>query len=431
MRRWLLLLFLATMAVDWPRLPFNARLTDFVFVAAAIAVLANQKQPASPKRREGGRFTILDLAILGYLAGSVPAVIVSAEPRVSSIELARQLYLVAIYAVITIAVRQGLTLTVASGMALSGAVLAAVGVSAAVVKTVLNVGTAALTPVMTLPYIGETLRVRSLTASEAMFACVLAMAVPFAALHPRVAASRVRAAAAGVVLGLAALLTYSHSVAGVAVSTLIASWRSLRSRPPLRVVALAFTVLIVVALNFAASVSIRSIGTTPIRDDTVFHYAVDRGGARIAGMNVEYQTMSYLRLKQVAWDAFRGDPLFGVGLDRFPRVTEIAYAQGRLTAPYRTVDPHSSFFGRLAETGIVGGLTLIALWIVIGVTLDRLLERHLDNWIAIAVTAGIAGTLVNTMNADVMNFRFLWAALGLLRGLDGAPIARTLRDGVS
>ena len=37
MRRWLLLLFLATMAINWPQLPFNMRATDLVFVAAAVA----------------------------------------------------------------------------------------------------------------------------------------------------------------------------------------------------------------------------------------------------------------------------------------------------------------------------------------------------------------------------------------------------------
>ena len=412
MRRWLLLLFLATMAVDWPRLPFNARFTDFVLMAAAVAVLLRQKPWSRP------RFTTLDLAVFGYVAGSVPAVIFSPDPRVSVVELVRQLYLVAIYVVIAVAVRQGLTVTVASGIALSGAVLAALGVAAFLVQTVFGIGTTALTPVMTLPYVGETVRISALTASPAMVACVLAMAMPFVVLHPFVMAARVRTVAAATILGLAAALTYSHSVAGVVVSTLIASWHAIRAHRPLRTAALALTVLVVLALNFAASVSIRSLGQSRFRDDTVFQYGVDHGRAEIAGVSVEYQTMSYLRIKQVAWDAFRSVPLFGVGLDRFHRVTEIAYAQGRLTAAYRAIDPHSSFFGRLAEAGVVGGFTLLALWIAIAVAVNRLRARRRDDWIVIAAAAGIIGTLVNSMNADVMNFRFLWVALGLMRGLD-------------
>ena len=39
---------------------------------------------------------------------------------------------------------------------------------------------------MTLPYFGDTLRLRALTASEAMLACVLAMSAPFVLLHPAI-----------------------------------------------------------------------------------------------------------------------------------------------------------------------------------------------------------------------------------------------------
>jgi hypothetical protein len=254
-----------------------------------------------------------------------------------------------------------------------------------------------------------------------MLACVLAMSLPFAALHPAVTASRARAVAGGVFYGLGALLTYSHSIAGVAVSAIIAAWRSIRSNLPVRAAAVALTVLIVIAANFAASVSIRSIGASSLRDDTVFQYAVDSGVARLFGVNVEYQTMSYLRIKQVAIGAFLSRPFVGIGLDRFHHATQIAADQGRLTPAYRIIDPHSTFFGRLAETGLIGGLTLLALWIAVAVTVHRLLAREGGQWIAVAVTAGIAGTLINTMNADVMNFRFLWVAFGLVRGLESSP----------
>lgn len=410
MRRWLLLLFLITLAVDWPHLPLNARVTDVIFVIAALVVALEHKRWAPP------RLTGLDLAVGGYLGASVLSVIFSPDQRASAIELVRQLYLVVVYVVIAMAVRQGLARTVGTGLALSGAALVAIGLSAFVIYTVSGIGSPLLTPVMTLPYIGDTARLSPLTATPAMLACVLAMSVPFAVLHPLILASRLRTAAAAAALGLAALLTFSHSVAGVAVSALIAAWRSIRLQLPLRTAAIAFTILVVIALNFAAAISVRSIGTS-VRDDTVFQYGVDRGRAQIAGVDIEYQTMSYLRIKQVAWQAFRSYPFFGVGLDRFHHATEIAYAQGRLTAPYRAIDPHSTFFGRLAEAGAAGGITLIALWVAIAVTIDRLLARHRDDWIAIAAAAGIIGTLVNSMNADVMNFRFLWVGLGLVRGL--------------
>ncbi|MEX2270422.1 MAG: hypothetical protein WD690_03065, partial [Vicinamibacterales bacterium] len=168
MRRWLLLLFLATIAIDWPHLPFNARATDAIFVVAAIAIL-------STTRWSWPSFTALDLAVTGYLAGSALAVMFSPDPRAGAIEIIRQLYLVAVYVIIVLAVRQDLAPAVATGLAASGALLAGFGVIALAVQAIFGLGSPRIGPVMTLPYIGETLRLRALTASEAMFACVLAV----------------------------------------------------------------------------------------------------------------------------------------------------------------------------------------------------------------------------------------------------------------
>ncbi len=410
MRRWLLLAFLATIAIDWPPLPFNARATDAVFVVAAIAILAKAKW-------SWPRFTALDLAVGGYLAGSVISVLFSPDPRAGAIELVRQSYLVAIYVVIVVAVRQGLATTVATGLASSGAVLAAVGVIALVIQAVFGVGTARIGPVMTLPYLGPTLRLNALTVSPAMFACVLAVSVPFVMLHPAIAVSRARSWVAGFVMAIATAMTFSHSVAGVAVSVVTASWQRLRARS-VRLAAVAAAATIVIGLNFAATVSIRSIGDSSIRDNTLYQYAVDRGRARVAGVDVEYETMSYFRIKQVAWDAFTSRPLTGIGLDRFYAITEAAFQNGRLTEPYRLIDPHSTLLGRLAEAGLIGGVTLIIFWIVIGMETRRLVAQHHQHaWMATAATAALLGTLINTMNADVMNFRFAWVVVGLVRGL--------------
>ena len=411
MRRWLLLLFLATIAIDWPQLPFNARATDALFIVAAVAILTHARWSRLS-------FTALDLAVAGYIAGSVVSMLLSPDPRAGVIELVRQSYLVAIYIVIVLAVHQGLAPTVATGLASSGAVLAVFGVIALAVQAIFGVGTPRIGPLMTLPYIGETLRLRALTASEAMFACVLAVSVPFVALHPAIAASRARSWLAGLVMAIAAMLTFSHSVSGVAVSAVAASWQRLRTRPGVRMAAAAAAALIVVALNFAATVSIRSIGDSPLRDDTIYHYAVDGGRAQIAGVNVEYQTMSYWRLKEVAWDAFTSRPLAGIGLDRFHVITEAAFQEGRLTEPYRAIDPHSTLPGRLAEAGLIGAATLLVLWIVMAMESRRLLaQQHRQAWMATAATAALLGILINTLNADVMNFRFGWVVLGLVRGL--------------
>ena len=412
MRRWLLLLFLATMAIDWPQqLPFNMRATDVIFIAAAMATIVSARPFVVP------RLSALDFTVAAYIGGSVVSTAFSPDVGVSSIELVRHLYLVSIYIVIAIVVRQGLAGTVASGLALSGAVLAVIGLTGAALKAIFDIDSAALLSVMSLPYIGETVRLRALTASEAMFACVLAMSAPFIVLHPYVRSSRKRLVVSAVAIAVAAALTFSHSIAGITVAALIVGWPALRSRP-MRTAAVGITIAIVTAANFAASISVRSIDATGYRDDSTYYYAVDTKRTLIAGRDVEYQIMGYLRLKQVAWDSFTSHPVTGLGLDRFHSATEAAYQAGRLTATYRAIDPHSTLPGRMAEAGIIGAVSLLALWLVAGMETIRLLARPTAwPWVTTAVVAGLAATLINSVNADVMNFRFLWVALGLVRGL--------------
>ena len=412
MQRWLLLVFLTTIAIDWPQLPVNIRATDVAFVAAAIAVVANTRSWTRP------RLQFLDIAIVIYLAGSLLSVVFSPEPRVSAVELIRHIYVAVIYVVIAIAVGQGLAHTIGTGLALSGGVLAVLGLAAAALHTITGYGIAELTPVMTLPYVGETVRVSALTATPAMFALVLTVSAPFAMRHPAITGSHARTVVAAIVLGLAAAWTFSHSIAGIAVAMLVVFWNSWLSNRVLRYAAVAAAIAIVLAFNFAATVAIRSVGTTPFRDDSVFQYGVDRGRTEIAGVNVEYQTMSYFRIKQVALDAFLSRPLFGIGLDRFHTITEEAYQQQRLTESYRAIDPHSTFIGRLAEAGLIGLITLAVLWIAIARETAHLWwMRAQYEWLAVAAVAAVAGTFVNTMNADVMNFRFLWVVLAVVRAL--------------
>jgi O-antigen ligase len=415
MRRWLLLLVLATMAVNWPPLPLNARATDVAFVAAATAIVWAARPWTLP------RLSALDYTIAAYIGSSMLSTALSPDVVASSIELVRHLYVVSIYIVIALAVRHGLAHTVGTGLALSGGLLATLGVAATALLMVSGIRIEAIGRIAILPYLGETLRVQALAATESMLACALAMSAPFVLLHPGIRSSWLRLNAAAMVLAVAAILTFSHSVAGIAVATLITAWHMMPTMA-LRRTATAIVILIVLAANFAATISIRSIGGGP-RDDSNYEHGVDSGRTEIAGVNVEYQTMSYLRLKQVAWDTFAARPLTGIGLDRFHSATEAAYQAGRLTEHYRATDPHSTIPGRLAEAGIIGAIAMLALWCVAGIETMRLVaHRSPPTWLATAAAAGLAGTLINSVNADVMNFRFLWVALGLVRGLSSLTI---------
>ena len=99
-----------------------------------------------------------------------------------------------------------------------------------------------------------------------------------------------------------------------------------------------------------------------------------------------------------------------------------AYDDGRLYSPYQRAEAHSTPFGRLAETGLVGTLPLIALFTALIVyALRAARSGPPDNVVAWALAAGCAGLLVNSVNVDMMNFRFLWFGAGIIRALTAPP----------
>src|SRR6185436_7865848 len=244
----LLLLFLAVIGVNWPVLPFNATGADLIFMPLAISIFA----------LAGFRWTWRrsDSAVAIYLLGALPAIAISTDHRASAVELIRELYLAAIYVFVAIAAREGFARTVGKGLALGAGFLSIAGLIFIVLQRSGMVPPAPrMGEFMQLPYLGETLRLRAQTASEAMLACLLTAAVPFAIAM--CTADRIRKwCASAAAMMVAAAFTFSHAIAGFTVAVVIAAWPLLRARRHLRGAAVAAAVIVVLVLNFTATMSI-------------------------------------------------------------------------------------------------------------------------------------------------------------------------------
>lgn len=217
----------------------------------------------------------------------------------------------------------------------------------------------------------------------------------------------------------AGALTFSHALAGFGVALLLSTWPALSAWPKRRRLAIAATAVVVLGLNFAATVAIKSVsyGSANYADASQYHYGVDQREAHIGGATVIYNVMSYARIKQIAWRTFVEHPIAGIGLDRFHSATMRAYAEGLLPQLYSEIDPHSTLLGRLAECGAIGGVTLLLLWTSWAVMARDSMRSSVLGY---AAAAALAGLVVSSLNADIMNFRFLWVLAGLLRGLHEA-----------
>ena len=413
----LVVLFVCLVPISVSPLPLNSKWCDVVLVALAIAL--------GSRLWRGWRPTVLDWCILSYLAASALAIRPEYGLTFGMSALTKQFAVVLVYIVFAAVARaSGVALTVRA-LVLTAVGLSVAGLGAAVLFLVTGWVVPWLGSPMPLPYVRNVFRLYGLTDSPEMFACFLTFAVALATA-PIVAATPRSRLATVFTIAVASLATFAHSIAGGILATSVAAGADQRARPwPLwRRSLLATGLAATLAANLALIVTVREVTFTGgHRTDIAAPQGVygfqDTQGASTADVHLTYNWMSYFLLKRVAWDAFISAPWRGTGLGRFHELTERAYQAGQIHSPYRRIDPHSTLMGRLAETGAIGGITLVALWAAAFLTVRQLAGVAASRAVAVGLFGAFVGLAVNAINVDVMNFRFLWIGFGLLRGIAG------------
>jgi O-Antigen ligase len=392
----------------------NVQAGDLLFPFAALAVYTAGWRP---------RWQALDFFVVAYLIGSIASVPWSLSPNDSSLAILKELYLVGIYLLIATAAPQIGVLRLCRWLAMSMAVFCAASLAAAAVFFATKYAFVPLGEPMILPYAGDVFRVRGTLHSPELFGNFLTFIAPLAlvrinGLWP---SDRFRLAALGL-FAIAEILTVSRSLGGFAVALAVMLWTVPGRRSLSRFAVATVVILLVAAVNVTAWIAIRDVevqwGRNPRIAVPPYGQARQETGADMLEVRVSYNPISYYVIKQVEWNAFLRRPWTGIGLGAFPFEAERAYNEGRLFSPYQRVEPHSTPFGRLAETGLAGFVPLVLLVSACAIVARRAVSGPAPvGDLALAIAAGCLGLLVNGINVDIMNFRFLWFGAALLRAI--------------
>ncbi|MEW5984324.1 MAG: O-antigen ligase family protein [Acidobacteriota bacterium] len=414
----LVLSYICLSVVFWSPLPWNMQWCDVLF--AALLVLAILARPPF-------RLSFLDVLVIAYLCSAVPSLATSTVPGSSVIGLTKQAYLAVVYGLVAVLVAQFLTPSqVARWLAAVAATVAGVGLLAVAIFFLTGVAIPRLGVVMPLPYVGRVYRLYCTFPSPEYLVNFLAFATPLVVIQAHGATTaRERMlwmGAVAAVLG-ASCFSIAHGAAGAALAfALIVPRVWQRRRRLLAVTLLASSIVLVAAVNVLLVFAVRDVEMTTSRNLSVeqrpYPYAVDDGRPGVPSVRIEvaYNVMSYWFLKQLAFEAWQREPWTGVGLAAFHGETGRAVEQGRMSSDYRATDPHSTWLGRLAETGLVGTAGLAALWVgFLGYARHVARGRTSRDDVLAAFTAGLVGVLANSVNVDAMNFRFVWLAFAVLR----------------
>jgi hypothetical protein len=409
--------YVALMACGLTLLPGHMQVADLLFPVVVAMTL--------PLIRRG--WHRLDLFLLVFVAGSALSVPGSIAPRQAALDVVKEAYLWLAYFTLAAVMAKAGILRIARWLPMSAAVTAALALAAALIFTISGSVWPLFGQPMPLPYVGEVFRLTGTLETPEFFGNLLVVALPLALVCRAESGHRRGWTAAVAVLAVAAVLTFSKSLGGVAVAVTMLSWPRWHGRRgvALKALSVTATVLVLAAFNLTAAFSVRHVAVAFGRDASTppppYLYAQqDASGAETVDLRMTYNPMSYYLLKRAEWVAWRRHPVFGIGIGTFFIEAERAYQEGRLPQAYRRSAAHSTLFGRIAETGLVGLLTLIVT--VVGVWRCARSARSApgaDGAVAWACAAAAAGLLINGLNVDIMHFRFLWLALAALRAADG------------
>ncbi len=279
---------------------------------------------------------------------------------------------------------------------------------------------------MDVPSVGHAVRVNGLLHSPTFLANYFTMGVPLLAGYVIARSSRPRALGWGTIAAgvLATAATVSHSLAGCLAAAALVAPRTTRwdrwGRRGLWGLAVGVFIFGLVSTTVAVHEVRTSRASAPgsLASLADHEFAGPTGAGETLSVQVRYTRVVYSLLKQFAWEAWRRHPWVGIGLDQFPYEVRAAFQAGRIHAYYAGgVDPHSTWFGAMAETGLLGLLGLAGFWIMLlraAWPSRRHIARASEAWRLRAPLAGLVGLLVNSVHVDIMHFRFLWMGAALV-----------------
>lgn len=400
--------FVALIPLGWPALPFNLQPGDLLLVPLVASLFADGWRY---------RFHALDGAVVAYAMTSAASIPGSLAPSASILGVGKELYLIGVYLAVAAAAERIGAARLCRIFVASAATISAVSLGAAALYLTTGLSWSVIGDPMPLPYVGDAFRARGFVHTPELFGNVLTMAVPLA----WVVWTAPRPVGRGWMLStmlVAAAMTVSKSLGGLATACAVVAWPQWRGQPIRRAVLAAAAALLVIAFNVAAVATMRQLDLRFGRNEQIpppaFAYARPAPGADTLDLRLSYNPTSYFLLKKVEWEAFRRRPWTGIGLAAFPWESQRAYDRGVLYSPYQRVDTHSTPMGRLAETGLLGAAGLVLVIVVVW-RCAVAARRGSDGEIAWAALAGAAGVLVNSVNVDIMHFRFVWMAMGIVR----------------
>jgi hypothetical protein len=412
------------------RLPwFDLKLQppEIVFVGLAVASVV-----VCWRRRMDWRFTFADVAVPGWVAANVLALLLAKQPidREAEIEALAAAYLAGLYAAIRITATPRLLDRFSEWFSYSAMAAAALGI-AGVVAAWMGQPTR-LATVVVLPYLGGVARAQALTTGPGMLSSILLMAVPLfvGSRMGHVWRRRDTAGLLLLVIGITATVSKTALCLAAALSVMWACGPAVRDIDASRRSRVRWWAASAVSLAVVVMMAIGSHVMVMRRADIAnLSSAQLVGGRPFASFHWNDESWvlmptTYTFNNEASLLAIERSWPIGLGPAGQPAFTASLQRDGQFPPSILMRTPHSTYLGAAAERGVAGAVALVALLVAAGITIQQLLAQARkpdapfgvarSRWQVAAYAGAGTGFLIEALSTDLLNCRHYWLLLAIV-----------------
>jgi len=306
---------------------------------------------------------------------------------------------------------------------ITSAVISALGLLGFILATFFNIKTFLVKEYMNFPYIGHIYRVYSTFLINAKFlSSYLTIAIPFAVtflvIRDKMERRWLKIALAFPFL-LVLFLTFSRGWLGISIALylLLRNLQPSRYINAIKIFLLGFIVVFGVGILLVSRWEVADIKinkTSYINEnfaDNGRSYPSNSGEIKGFDIHFDYLDTAYSLLKKASIRMWLEKPFFGIGVGMYNDEIVKLEKENSLPKGFRAFDPHSTFLGQLAQAGLAGFIALCLIWFFMfkkimdcsKIAKEADEKLMLNTFFAVGI-----GFLVQSLDMDIMNFRFVW-----------------------
>jgi putative inorganic carbon (HCO3(-)) transporter len=393
--------------IELPYFGHRIQFPELIFLLTSLVVL-----PEIRKFRI--KLNDVDKAVLVYLLVNILALIFNEIHAQGLLEVIGRLYLGAVYLLFRLVISKiaedKWRNLLHRSFVIMGSVAATIAITGWSLAFIGDQENLAAQMYLAYPYFGDIYRAQGFTSSPTML--ILLLSVPLLLMYPGgtnlLRLEKRTLIISGLIL-FSALLTFSKTIF-LLLAVQFIFYRREKASSRVRVISLMVVVTVYIMLTHFLYFNSPTNWNERLRD-TPFTTNV----ILFENEHITIIESFYLHSKKCALAMTKGNWAWGIGPgDFFEEVSKLEDETITGVDKFNGFDPHSTYMGALAETGLIGLISIVILLIVIIRAINHLPYSYVYRWGMMGI---VTLFIIQGITTDIMNMRVLWVVLGMISGM--------------